>query len=346
MAGVSVWSGSPPGSPQALHGSDYLATMERPTPPASPIYDGAHDLLRKERELLEARAEDGEAATYEREDYWRRDGEMDEALTTYEHSVVQSYTPVEPTQHAAARLCAPPSEPDPSRSGAGPAPHAAIVVSSLATLGPKPKVHFTEHDRRRKAYLTRRLSRQLGRRRRPNERTTEDGGSVMEVVHGPGTVIGKGVPDLRVPFGQYYDAEWRSHRGIDAAPPPANARAPPSSALPNLAGPISPQQSVSLASFMMASQAPSYPGSGGDDRGPRPAVQRHRFQISPSVSLSQALVEGYRPSPSAVACDAVLRGNVGLAGRSPLSGSLSSAALAPRRRTKPPRVLHAFKKKR
>ena len=129
---LGMWDARTPPSSPGLAGSDSILA-DSPPRAQSPIYDGARDLLKKERELLDSRERE-EARRYaaEEEDYWRRADEMDEALTTNDHSVVQSYLPAEPQQSASARLCAPPAVEQPAGA---PAPEAAIVVSSLATLG-------------------------------------------------------------------------------------------------------------------------------------------------------------------------------------------------------------------
>ena len=242
-------------------------------------------------------------------DYWSQQSDLDELTTVEQNELVQTYTPAP---------CAAP------RAAAGQLPggatlpplasEAAIVISSLATGRPKPGAHFTEHDKRRKEYLARRLTRQLRVAARP---AAEAG--VMEVAHGPGTVIARGVPDLRVPFGYYYDRDGRGRKGIE---PPSPAKKPPADPpFASFGATISPQQSQSLASFMMTTQATNLPES----LAVKPPIQRHQFHVSPTMSLSQALTEGYNPSPSSLQCDAMLRG-------SESSLSLTSSALVPRHR--------------
>ena len=241
-------------------------------------------------------------------DYWSQHSDLDELTTVEQNELVQTYTPAP---------CAAP------RAAAGQLPggatlpplasEAAIVISSLATGRPKPGAHFTEHDKRRKEYLARRLTRQLRVAARP---AAEAG--VMEVAHGPGTVIARGVPDLRVPFGYYYDRDGRGRKGIE---PPSPAKKPPADPpFASFGATISPQQSQSLASFMLTTQASHAPESLEASR-----VQRHHFSVSPCVSISQNLTEGYGPSPSALACDSTLRG-------SQASFSLHSNVLKPRLR--------------
>ena len=122
------------------------------------------------------------------DDDWARDEDRDqigEEFHTYDHSVVQSYTPAPisapvpnyrnrqlRSRDGSAREPAPPSAGD-----------ASIVVSSLSSGQVKAGVHFTEHDKRRKQYLMRRLRKQL---RGPDERSLGGEVHVMPVAHGPG----------------------------------------------------------------------------------------------------------------------------------------------------------------
>ena len=279
-------------------------------------------------------AQDG-AQSPESPDYWSQHEELptedlphDDLTTSEQNTLIQTYTPAPVAANGGKNVLAtlgaattlPPVSSEPS-----------IVISSLATGAAKPGVHFTEHDKRRKEYLMRRLKRQLRGPTGPAGPGAPHEAPVMEVAHGPGTVIAKGVPDLRVPFGYYYDRDGRGHKGIE---PPSPVR-PPREAPPLTFGTtITAMQSQSLASFMLTTQASVAPESLEVAR-----KQRHKFSVSPCLSISMNLSEGYGPSPSALQCDSALRS-------SDSTLSLRSRVLKPKlriRKPAPPRVTLSHK---